>query len=99
KLVQIVPGLFLYRSGKLLLLLSIISLSTSQPACDNMVNCPVAIAGRNVIECFSCQVEIAEAQRGRNQIELTIRILGKQVCDSTTPRDRLFEILFLCCVG
>src|SRR5690348_12973321 len=64
-----------------------------------MVNCPAAIGGWHLIECFSCKIEIAKAQRSGNQIELTVRIFGKQPCNSTTPRDRFFEILLLCRFG
>ena len=57
----------------------------------------VTITRRDSIERFSRKIELSKAQRSGNEIELALAIIWSQSRYSLTPRNRLFEILFLRC--
>ena len=63
ELVEIVPWLFLNRGSELLLLLGEISFRAGQPTRDNVKSGPVAIAGGDLTQRFSREIELPKAQR------------------------------------
>ena len=99
ELIKMIFGISFDGISELLFLLGSISFSPGQPTGDDVVSCLIARDGRNSLQCLAGKIDLAEAQRRRRQIKLTVEIVRFQACDLRPPRNRLFQVLFLSCLG